>query len=118
MSSSSKRPDPSRAPAPTVGIVAPAAALDALAPLRRAYSRRGIGEVVVAGEALPSPGDLVELADVVDAVLLVYPPSRSPRTVVPWPAATVDGRRVPIGIVPGTGGNLDRFAMSAAAVHL
>jgi hypothetical protein len=119
MSSSSKRPDSSPAPAPTVGIVAPAAALDALAPLRRAYSRRGIGEVVVAGEALPTPGDIVELANAVDAVLLVYPPNRSPRTVVPWPAAPVaDGRRVPVGIVPGSGGDLDRFAMGAAAVHL
>jgi hypothetical protein len=119
MSSSSKPPDPSATRAPTVGIVAPPTSLDALAPLRRAYARRGIGEVVVGGDALPSPGELVELASAVDAVLLVYPPNRSPRTVVPWPAApATGGRRVPVGIVPGGGGDLDRFAISAAAVHL
>jgi hypothetical protein len=115
----SKRPDPSSAPAPTVGIVAAPAALDALAPLRRAYSRRGIGEVAVAAESLPHAGGIAELADAVDAIVLVYPPKRSPRTVVPWPAApAADGRRVPVGIVPGSGGDLDRFAMGAAAVHL
>jgi hypothetical protein len=118
MSISSKQlPDASRPT--TVGIVAPSAALDALAPLRRAYARRGIGETVVVGDAPPAPGELVELASAVDAVLLVHPPKRSPRTVVPWPAAPVaDGRRVPVGIVPGSGADLDRFAISAAAVHL
>jgi hypothetical protein len=118
MSSSSRLP-PSPAHRPTVAVVATAAGLDALEPLRRAYRRRGIGERVYAASAPPSPDELARLAADVDAVLLTYPPNRSPRTVVPWPAAPLaDGRRVPVGIVPGSLAELDRFAMSAAGVHL
>jgi hypothetical protein len=117
MSTLSKRPDPARRP--VVAVVATAAGLDALEPLRRAYRRRGISDHVYAASAPPPPGELAQLAADVDAVLLTYPPNRSPRTVVPWPAVPVpDGRRVPVGIVPGSLAELERFAAGAAAVHL
>jgi hypothetical protein len=103
----------------SVAIVGGSRDVDALEPLRRAYARRGFGEVVVTPASPPAPGEVGELAADVDAVLLTYPRSRAPRTVVPWPAATVgDGRRVPVGIVPSAGDAVARFAMAAASVHL
>jgi Peptidase family C25 len=103
----------------SVAIIGSARDLDALTPLRRAYARRGIGEVVSPSVSPPAPGDVAELAAQADAVLLTYPRSRSPRTVVPWPAVLLtDGRRVPVGIVPAVGDSVERFAMTAASVHL
>jgi hypothetical protein len=89
-----------------VGVVAAPAALDALEPLLRAYARE---REVVAGE----------WRDDVDALLVVGPRRRSPRTGVPGPyAAGADGRRIPVGWVPDTGAaDVRRFAEAAARVH-
>ncbi len=120
MSSSSKRPDSSPAPAPTVGIVAPAAALDALAPLRRAYSRRGIGEVVVAGEALPTPGDSRRVGERRRrrAARLPTQPIAAHRRSVARRRRRPTAGACRSASCPASGGDLDRFAISAAAVHL
>lgn len=116
MSSSSKRPEGT---APTVAVVGTAGDLEALEPLRRVYARRGIREVAMIATSPPPPDEVAELAGDVDAVLLTYPRSRAPRTVVPWPAvAADDGRRVPVGLVPVAGGSVERFALAAATVHL
>jgi Peptidase family C25 len=119
MSSSSKPPERDGVlRRPTVAVVGAVRDLDGLEPLRRAYARRGIGELVVATNSPPPPDEVVALARDVDAVLLTYPRNRSPRTIVPWPAVVADGQRVPVGIVPVVGRSVERFAVSAASVHL
>jgi len=117
MSTSSKPPEP-RSGAPAIAIVGTQRDLDDLEPLRSAYQRAGIGEVPVVTAVMPSPPELVEIADHGDAVLLTYPRLRSPNTVIPWPAVvTASGRRVPVGLVPSHRDWIGRFATTAARVH-
>lgn len=94
-------------------------ALAALAPLRDAYTRTATVICVALAAALPPPTDLAHLAADADAVLLVGPRRRSPRTVLPGPALTAPGgRRVPAAWLPDVGtGPLSRFAVTAARIH-
>lgn len=100
-----------------VGVVAPPAAAAALEPLVAAYGRRGWAVEVVA--PAPDLAALAVLARSFDALLVVVPPRRSPRTVIAGPTlAGGDGRAVPVGVLPDRGPEaLGRFATAAAAVH-
>lgn len=100
-----------------IGVIAPARALDGLDPLLRAYAREG--SVVVLEGGLRPQAELEELAGDVDAILVVGPHRRSPRTAVPGPFVTSsDGRRVPVGWVPDFGWEPVRlFAETAARIH-
>ncbi len=100
-----------------IGVIAPARALDGLEPLLRAYAQEG-GVVVLEG-GLGSRAELEEHARDVDAILVVGPRRRSPRTAVPGPFVTSrDGRRVPVGWVPDCGWEpVRRFAKTAARIH-
>lgn len=106
-----------------VAVLAPPAAAAALEPLLSAYRRRGFEVNVVhglsAGGGTPSVAALAEVAGSCDALLLVVPRCRSPRTVVPGPTVTGHrGRACPVGVVPDVGAEgLGRFAAAAAAVH-
>ncbi len=120
MSTSSKQPEPpfpaDRVPA--IAVIGSQRDIDALGPLTAAYRHNGIAEVPVVVAGIPTLSELIERAEHVDAILLVYPRQRSPNTVVPWPAAvTASGRRVPIGLVPAQRGSLEQFAAAAARVH-
>ncbi|MBA3524212.1 MAG: hypothetical protein H0T85_06610 [Geodermatophilaceae bacterium] len=97
--------------------------LDALTPLRAAYAGAGIEEAVLAlrpGRELADvpPTALRQVAEDVDAVLLVYPRRFAPRTVADGPTLqTRRGRHVPLGLVPAGAGTLETFAVAAAGVH-
>jgi hypothetical protein len=95
-----------------IGVVAAAGALDALEPLLHVYARSG--PVVLAEGA-----GLGELAEEVDAILVVGDGRRSPRTALPGPfVIAAGGRRIPVGWVPDRGSAAVRqFAESAARVH-
>ncbi len=97
-----------------IGVIAPARALDGLEPLLRAYAQEG--DVVVLEGGLRSRAELEEHAGDVDAILVVGPCRRSPRTAVPGPFVTSrDGRRVPVGWVPDCGWEpVRRFAETAS----
>lgn len=101
----------------TLAFVASRSALDALEPLRAAYARSG--HVVAVEEPDAKAQQLGELADAVDALLVVGPRRRSPRTALPGPVLRArGGRRVPVGWLPDAGAiALRRFALAAASVH-
>lgn len=63
--------------------------------------------------------DVAALAEGADAVLVVGPRRRAPRTVLPGPVLRAsDGRTVPVSWLPDAGPvALNRFARCAAAVH-
>jgi len=100
-----------------IAVVAPRSALAALEPLCGAYAERG--PVATFERDLLSVAELRELAAGAEAVLVVGPRRRSPRTALPGPfVRTADGRRAPIGWVPDCGREaLRRFATTAARVH-
>jgi hypothetical protein len=101
-----------------VAIVAAPAAHAALEPLLEAYAKRGPVEQVVTAR-IPPIEELTEISAGADAVLLVGPRRRSPRTVLAGPLLYPGGgRRVPVGWVPDVGeAGLGRFAAAAARVH-
>jgi hypothetical protein len=101
-----------------IGVIATARGLDGLEPLLRAYTREG-DVVVLEGRPPPSRAELEGHAGDVDAILVVGPRRRSPRTAVPGPFVTAgDGRRVPVGWVPDCGWEpVRRFAETAARIH-
>ncbi|CAN5278112.1 hypothetical protein BH20ACT5_BH20ACT5_08940 [soil metagenome] len=70
-------------------------------------------------DQVPAAGALADFGTDVDALLLVSPRRRSPRTVINGPTVTVaGGRRVPVGVLPAAGpGLLAGFAAAAARVH-
>lgn len=100
-----------------VTVVADSAATGALAPLLEVWERRGPLRVERSG--LPDTVALRSLADSSDAILLVGPRNRSPRTVLEGPVVqAADGRLVPVGWLPNTGpADLATFARTAARVH-
>lgn len=103
-----------------VVLVAPKAALDALASLLEVWAA-GPGVQHVPWSALDTQGPalLPLLAEGADAVLVIGPRQRSPRTVLPGPSLTTrDGRTVPVAWLPHTNSiDLARFATTAVAVH-
>lgn len=104
-----------------VAVVAPPRAVEALGPLVDAYRRAGLAVEAIdpGGKGTLEAAEVSELAQCADAVLLVVPRCRSPRTVAPGPTvANSGGVAVPVGIVPDVGHNgLARFAAAAACVH-
>ncbi|HET9441757.1 MAG TPA: C25 family cysteine peptidase, partial [Acidimicrobiales bacterium] len=104
-----------------VAVVAAAPALAALGPLLDAYRAGGavVDGVDPGAGGVPAPEALLETAGAADAVVLVVPRARSPRTVVPGPTLPgAGGGRVPVGVVADVGPEgLSRFATAAAAVH-
>lgn len=100
-----------------VTVVAGQAATEALTPLLEVWEGQGRLRVERAG--VPDPSALAGLAERSDAVLVVGPRNRSPRTVLPGPVVTaLDGRVVPVAWLPDTGaGDLRAFATAAARVH-
>lgn len=93
-----------------VTLVADERQLRALAPLVERWER-----VRVETDAR----DLRALAEDADAILVVGPQRRAPRTVLPGPVLRGrDGRAVAVGWLPDAGpAALQRFARCAAAVH-
>ncbi len=102
-----------------VSILASAAALKALAPLLSAYERHHSPRIVETGGEVPSLLQLRQLAANTDALLLIGPRRRSPRTVLPAPVlADTRGRHIPVGWLPEMGSRfLGKFASAAARVH-
>ncbi|GAB2754451.1 hypothetical protein GCM10027020_03170 [Nocardioides salsibiostraticola] len=100
-----------------VTVVADAAATVALAPLLEVWE--GCGRLRVERSGLPEADVLRSLADASDAILLVGPRNRSPRTVLEGPVVEAsDGRIVPVGWLPNTGPeDLATFARAAVRVH-
>jgi len=112
----------------SVTLVAPAGRVAALRPLLAAWGVGCPGEtgpqvrrvrLVDPGPQLPGPVDLRMLAAGTDALLVVGPRARSPRTVLPGPVVhDPSGRAVPAGWLPDVGDlGLRRFATAAAQVH-
>jgi hypothetical protein len=93
-----------------VTVVADERQLHALAPLVARWDRVRV---------MDDARDLGALADGADAVLVVGPRRRAPRTVLPGPVLYAsDGRPVSVGWLPDAGpAALNRFARCAAAVH-
>lgn len=104
-----------------VVLVAERSALDALGPLLAVWEA-GAGVVHVPWSELEAEGPtlLPRLADRADAVLVIGPRRRSPRTVLPGPMVLAPGGRVvPTAWLPHTrSSDVQRFACTAAAVHL
>lgn len=103
----------------TVLVVAPAPALAALEPLVAVWRHtRGVVVHELAPGAVPTGlGELAGRAGA-DAVLLVGPRRRAPRTVLPGPVLATAAGPVPVGWLPDTGAaDLARFARAAAQVH-
>ncbi|MFK8023168.1 MAG: C25 family cysteine peptidase [Ilumatobacter sp.] len=106
--------------APRVAIVATADRRRAIAPLLAAYHRRyRVNTWSFGSRGVPTVAELAHLATDAEAILVIGPRRRSPRTVLPGPVVTAtDGRVVPVGWVPDVGADgLARFAERAAAVH-
>jgi len=98
-------------------VIATGRALDGLEPLLRVYAQEG--SVVVLEGGVQTRAELEANAGDVDAMLVVGPRRRSPRTALPGPFVTAaDGRRVPVGWVPDWGWEpVRRFAETAARIH-
>lgn len=73
--------------------------------LANAYSAGGIRvQHELYAESVPNHADIAGLAELVDAVLYLFPGNRSPRTVINYPfVETIDGRRVMVGLLPDRG---------------
>lgn len=105
-----------------VVVVADAAAAAALRPLLEVW-RSGPGVRTAPwtrpGPTAPTGEELAALAETADALLVVGPRRRSPRTVLPGPCVlTTDGRAVPVAWLPFTSAvEVARFAATAAALH-
>jgi hypothetical protein len=97
-----------------IAVVAPnRAAIAALNPLFDVWGDR----VSATAGPVPDPEGLAALADRAEAVLVIGPRVRSPRTVLPGPCVqTGNGRSVPVAWLPDTG-DLGTFARAAARVH-
>ena len=97
-----------------IAVVAPdRAATVALGPLFEVWGDR----VLTVVGSVPDAEELAALADRADAVLVVGPRVRAPRTVLPGPCVpSGDGRTVPVAWLPDTG-DLGTFARAAARVH-
>ena len=106
-----------RAHRPRVTVVAGRAAAEALTPLLEAWE--GCHDAQLQHGPLPDPAMLDRIASRSDAVLVVGPRNRAPRTVLPGPVLTTrDGRAVPAAWVPDLGVDaLQTFARTAARVH-
>lgn len=98
---------------PRVTLVATREQRAALGPLVDCWT--GEGSVRLADDAR----DVAALAHDADAVLVVGPRARAPRTVLAGPVVTAaDGRTVPVAWLPDTGrAELRRFGTCAATVH-
>lgn len=103
-----------------VVVVAPESALDALSPLLQVWAKgSGVAHVPWSLLETEGPSVLPRLAERADAVLVIGPRRRSPRTVLPGPVVVAtDGRVVPVSWLPQTTTtDLARFAHMAAVVH-
>lgn len=103
-----------------VVVIAGPAAWEALEPLLDAYQVRGFEVCPVTASRPPPMEELQRLAETAEAMLIVGPRNRAPRTVLPGPVLyRKDGSAVPVGWLPNIGGDaLQRFALTAAHVHL
>lgn len=101
-------------------IVAPRAYFQALGLLCTAYENQGIDISHLAyEETLPEQDDWLKETNDKDAVLLIAPFRRAPRTLTDGPLVKRgDGKQIPVGIVtPKTPAELSVFAKAAAALH-
>jgi len=106
----------------TVALIADAVAAQALTALREAWNLAGWAERMIDAPqftgGVPTSDELAVVAADADAVLLVGPRARSPRTVLPAPIAMSGERAVPVAWLPFTSvADLRIFAAAAARVH-
>lgn len=103
-----------------ITVIAAAHNWELLAPLLDAYDDKGYAvQRLTLNSALPPPSELVAVANDSDALLVIGPRQRSPRTVLPGPVVRLaDGRAIPAGWLPDIGPDAVRlFGRTAAQLQ-